>query len=80
MQKHLLFKHVDLVDQLVYCLTALLADAFVILEDILRAYVRRTQIIEEKSLELLPDVVMVDPHWVLSIPGIMGKILKVSLC
>lgn len=78
--RHLLLKHVNPVDQLVYCLTALLADVFVISKDTLRAYVRRAQVIKEKLFELLPGVVMVDPHWILSIPGIMEEVLKVSLC
>ena len=80
MWKHLLFKHVDPVDQLVYCLTAPLEDVFVVPEDILKAYVRRAQVIEEESLELLPGVVMVNSHWVLFVPGITGEVLKVSFC
>lgn len=77
-QKYLLFEHIDLVNQLVHRLAAPLADAFVVPENILRAYVRRAQVIEEELLEFLPDVVIVDPHWVLSVPGITGEVLKVS--
>ena len=77
MQRYLLFEHIDPVNQLVHCLAALLADAFVVPENILRAYVRRTQVIEEELLEFLPDVVIVDLHWVLSVLGITGGVLKV---
>ena len=79
-RRHLLFKHIDLVDQLVHRLAAPLTDAFVVSKDILRAYVRKAQVIEEESLKFLPNVVMVDPHWVLSVPDITGGVLKVFFC
>lgn len=79
-QKHLLLEHIDPVNQLVHRLAVPLADAFVVLEDILRMYVRRAQVIEEGLFEFLPDVVMIDPHRVLSVLGIMGRVLKVSFC
>lgn len=77
MRRHLLPEYIDLVDQLVYRLATLLADTFVVLEDILRAYVKRAQIIEEESLEFLPSVVMVDLHQVLFVLGIIRGVLKV---
>ena len=80
MRRHLLLEYVDLVDQLVHRLATPLADAFIVSEDILRTYVRRTQVIEKELLEFLPGIVIVDPHWVLSVSDIMGKVLKVSFC
>lgn len=43
-------------------------------------YIRRAQVIEEQSLELLPGVVMVDLYWILSVPGITEGVLKVFFC
>ena len=80
MRRHLLFEHINPVDQLVHHLVTSLIDVFVVSEDILRAYVRRAQVIEEELLEFLPSVVMIDPHWVLSVPGITEEVLKISFC
>ena len=80
MQRYLFLEHVNLVNQLVYCLAASLADAFVIPEYILETYVRRAQVIKKESFEFLLSVIVIYPHWVLSVPGIMGEILKVSFC
>ena len=79
-RKYLLFEHIDLVNQLVHRLVTPLVDAFVVPEDILRAYVRRAQVIEEKSFEFLSGVVMIDPHWIFSVPGITREVLKVFFC
>ena len=79
-QRHLLLKYIDLVDQLVHHLATSLTDAFIVSKDILRAYVRRTQVVEEESIEFLPDIVIIDPHQILSVPGITRGVLKISFC
>ena len=78
--KHLLFEHVNLVNQLVYHLATLLADAFVVLEHILRTYVKRAQVIKKELLEFLPSVIVIYPHRVLSVSGITRGVLKIALC
>ena len=79
-QKHLLLEHINSIDQLIYYLAALLADAFVVLKNILRAYIRRAQVIEDKLLKFLLGVVIIDSYQVFSVPSITGKILKVFFC
>ena len=79
-RRHLLFKHINLVDQLVYCLAAPLMDILVVPKNILEAYVRRTQVIEKESLEFFPSIVMIYPNWVLSVLGITEGVLKVAFC